>query len=156
MTDDKRLRTPERLHIGASRLERIATTSAAVTIDMSWTHLGDPPISYDTASSAPKRLLRKLGIRRYQDNPALYAKTNFHVWRYRSEDKLDFSDSRFSFAYSEHVLEHFRFDRAIELLGELFRVLRPAGVARIVVPDADYRTYETAACRFSKPVTRME
>lgn len=45
--------------------------------------------------------------------------------------------------YSEHCLEHFSMPDVMKLLREIRRVLRPDGVARIVVPDAELylRTY---------------
>ena len=39
--------------------------------------------------------------------------------------------------YSEHCLEHLAYEDALSALGEFKRVLRPAGTARIVVPDAE-------------------
>ena len=38
--------------------------------------------------------------------------------------------------FSEHVLEHMPFEAGLGLLREARRVLRPGGIARIVVPDA--------------------
>lgn len=132
-----------RLHIGASRLERIAGTPTGTTIDPSWIHLGDPApgSSRPTLAGAVRR---KLGLRSKKKDarPELYEKTDFRSWSFKHGDRLDFENARFDFIYSEHVLEHFRFDAAIELLREMYRVLAPGGIARIAVPDADYRTYE--------------
>lgn len=39
--------------------------------------------------------------------------------------------------FSEHVLEHFDPEQGLFVLGECFRVLRPGGVIRIIVPDGE-------------------
>ena len=141
----------KRLHIGASSLELLARSNAAEFIDRSWIHLGDPP-NYEARSATgslqsdlrafAKRILRKSGAVASEGNPALYARTDFRPWRFGSGDRLDIADNSITFAYSEHVLEHFRYDIAVELLTEVYRVLTPGAVIRTVVPDADYRTYE--------------
>jgi predicted SAM-dependent methyltransferase len=48
---------------------------------------------------------------------------------------LPFPDRSIDACYCSHVLEHLRPDDAGRALAELFRVLRPGGVVRIVVPD---------------------
>lgn len=46
-----------------------------------------------------------------------------------------FPDNYFSAVYSSHVLEHFTPEQALSLLSEAYRVLKPGGILRIVVPD---------------------
>jgi len=48
-----------------------------------------------------------------------------------------YTDGTFDAVYGSHVLEHLRPAEGALLLRECFRVLRPAGVARIVVPDLE-------------------
>lgn len=48
----------------------------------------------------------------------------------------------FSFIFSEHFFEHIWPDEAYALFLECSRILRPNGVLRISVPDADLRIYE--------------
>lgn len=48
---------------------------------------------------------------------------------------LPFPEARFDGVFSEHCLEHFDLAQLGRVLRELHRVLAPAGVARIVVPD---------------------
>ena len=51
--------------------------------------------------------------------------------------KLPMKDSSCSCIYAAHTLEHIRYpEDASFVLGEIFRVLRPGGVFRLVVPDA--------------------
>ncbi len=48
---------------------------------------------------------------------------------------LRFPTGRFTAVYASHTLEHLYLDQADALLRESFRVLKPGGVARFVVPD---------------------
>lgn len=49
---------------------------------------------------------------------------------------LPFADGAVRFLYASHVLEHFFFRfEALPLLQEIYRVLEPGGVVRLVVPD---------------------
>lgn len=50
---------------------------------------------------------------------------------------LPFEDSCFDACYCSHVLEHLSGDDAKHLLSEIYRVLKPGGVIRIVVPDLE-------------------
>ena len=56
---------------------------------------------------------------------------------------LPFPDDHFHAVYASHVLEHLPREPAQRLLGECLRVLKPGGIARIVVPDLETitRTY---------------
>ena len=51
---------------------------------------------------------------------------------------LPFPDSSALVVYSSHTLEHLYPEEALRLLGEIRRILRPDGVARIAVPDVSY------------------
>jgi SAM-dependent methyltransferase len=48
---------------------------------------------------------------------------------------LPFADRSIDACYCSHVLEHLRPEAAARALAEMFRVLRPGGVVRLVVPD---------------------
>ncbi len=48
-----------------------------------------------------------------------------------------FADRSFDVVYSSHVLEHFTPQQAQFLLQEAYRVLKPQGIIRIVVPDLE-------------------
>lgn len=48
-----------------------------------------------------------------------------------------FRDNSFDAVYSSHVLEHFTLNQGAYLLKEAFRVLRPGGLIRTVVPDLE-------------------
>jgi SAM-dependent methyltransferase len=42
------------------------------------------------------------------------------------------------FVYSSHLLEHLRKEAAMNLMKEIFRILKPGGRIRIVVPDLEF------------------
>lgn len=50
---------------------------------------------------------------------------------------LPFADQSFDAVYHSHVLEHLAPEKGRQLLKECFRVLKPNGVLRIVVPDLE-------------------
>lgn len=50
---------------------------------------------------------------------------------------LPFDDGTFEAVYHSHVLEHLPPDDGRALLAECFRVLRPGGIVRVVVPDLE-------------------
>lgn len=56
---------------------------------------------------------------------------------------LPFPDNTFDGAFCEHVIEHFTYEDGRRVCTEILRLLRPGGVFRIIVPDAErvVRTY---------------
>jgi predicted SAM-dependent methyltransferase len=50
---------------------------------------------------------------------------------------LPLPDAYVSGIFTEHMIEHLRFDDTLALFAECRRVLRPGGVLRIVVPDGE-------------------
>lgn len=50
---------------------------------------------------------------------------------------IPFPDESFDVVYHSHLLEHFQKIAAAEFLRECFRVLKPNGVIRVVVPDLE-------------------
>jgi SAM-dependent methyltransferase len=48
---------------------------------------------------------------------------------------LPFEDGSVTYIYSSHTFEHFTYEQSLALTKECFRVLRPGGILRIVVPD---------------------
>jgi SAM-dependent methyltransferase len=49
--------------------------------------------------------------------------------------RIPFPDASVESVYSSHTFEHFSYDESLAVARECFRVLRPGGVIRIVVPD---------------------
>lgn len=50
---------------------------------------------------------------------------------------IPFDDGVADLIFSSHMLEHLSYDEGAKFLAECRRVLRPAGVLRVLVPDAD-------------------
>ena len=48
---------------------------------------------------------------------------------------LPYADSSIDYVYTSHFLEHLSRDDGKKLIGEAFRVLKPRGLVRLVVPD---------------------
>jgi predicted SAM-dependent methyltransferase len=48
---------------------------------------------------------------------------------------LPLPNAAFKYVFSEHVIEHISERQGKQLLGELYRILRPGGVVRITTPD---------------------
>jgi predicted SAM-dependent methyltransferase len=152
---------PTRLQLGASRLEDLDARVLAAFLDDSWVHLGD---AEGTEPARDFRQWLRLGLhqplrvarlllgefggrsqrpRRSELHPEdLYARTHFRAFYYEKGDELPFADACFDYVFSEHFLHHLFFDEGVALLRECHRVLKPWGVIRTVVPDADLRSYE--------------
>lgn len=54
---------------------------------------------------------------------------------YDLKKRLPYADSTIDYVYTSHFLEHLARADAKRLIAEVFRILKPGGVARIVVPD---------------------
>ncbi|AFY62263.1 glycosyltransferase [Synechococcus sp. PCC 6312] len=59
---------------------------------------------------------------------------------------IPFADQSFDLVYHSHVLEHFPKALADNFIKECYRVLRPGGVIRIVVPDLEQITRQYLNC----------
>jgi hypothetical protein len=59
------------------------------------------------------------------------------VTRWDARRGLPFAGGVVDACYASHVLEHMDCDQGSRLLAECFRVLKPGGIARIVIPDLE-------------------
>lgn len=50
---------------------------------------------------------------------------------------LPFRAASFAMVYVSHVLEHLPREKVVDVLGEFQRILKPAGILRVVVPDLE-------------------
>lgn len=115
----------KKLHLGASRLEKLSIETLQVMLNNDWVHLGE------------------LTLQNPNNRPLIdvdYNQTNFVPFYYKLDQFLPFKNDSFSFMYSEHFFEHFFLDEAIGLFKGCNRILEKNGVFRIVLPDADLRT----------------
>jgi SAM-dependent methyltransferase len=62
---------------------------------------------------------------------------------------LPFSDNSLEFVYASHLIEHLIDDDLNTLLQEIFRILKPGGICRLVTPDWDEMIVEYLAQRGS-------
>lgn len=150
-----------KLQLGVSRLENLNSEVLPAFLDRSWIHLGEarrgkinPVIKvkqkiddygfvYLLNLLFHRIMSRRLPQIETKDNQRIYQKTNFCVYFFKSGECLPFADNSFDFIFSEHFFEHLFLDEAHKLMKECWRVLRPNGVLRTCVPDADLRTYES-------------
>jgi SAM-dependent methyltransferase len=74
--------------------------------------------------------------------------------------RLDLPDACAEMVFSEHVLEHLDFpEEARTFLGEAFRILRPGGRIRLIVPDGEkviraYASADVEMLRILAPLAR--
>jgi len=75
-----------------------------------------------------------------------FSSTNEGVIAHNLNQGIPFPDNFFDVVYHSHVLEHFSKAEAELFLKECYRVLRPKGIIRVVVPDLENiaKTYLTA------------
>ncbi len=66
-----------------------------------------------------------------------FHKTGEHVIAYNLINGIPFEDESFDVVYHSHLLEHFPKRFAPLFLKECYRVLKPGGIIRIVVPDLE-------------------
>jgi predicted SAM-dependent methyltransferase len=150
---------PNRLQLGASRLENLSSEALKVFLDKSWVHLGDQKKStdysllniinilrYNNLYGLSKIIFTKLGrfISNYNKLTEeavndYYLATNFMSFFYKKGSYLPFKDSTIDYIYSEHFFEHLFIDEALSLFKECYRILKWNGVIRTCVPDADLR-----------------
>ena len=150
-----------RLQLGVSRLENLDARVLQTFLDTTWMHLGDskPKIKRYTVfyfielfrrhslSYIINRAFQKLFTNEKKtdisqlDVAEMYSQTNFRDFYYQKGDRLPFDNDSINFIFSEHFFEHLFFDESLSLLKECYRILKPFGVIRTCVPDADLRTY---------------
>lgn len=147
-----------KLQLGVSRFEDIDPKVVPIFLNKTWIHLGDPNPETKSLNRnfwsilkthSPgfiikrgfEKLLKKSNITG-AELAAMYAKTNFQDFYFKKGDRLPFDDASMDFIFSEHFFEHLFFNESIALFKECRRILKPNGVIRTVVPDADLRIYE--------------
>ena len=75
---------------------------------------------------------------------------------------IPFSDSSFNVIYHSHVLEHFSKTEAEPFIKESYRVLRPQGILRVVVPDLEeiarvyLKTLDKVSAGFEEEISNYE
>ncbi|HCI05301.1 TPA: methyltransferase [Patescibacteria group bacterium] len=72
------------------------------------------------------------------------------VFYHNLENGIPFSDNCSDVVYSSHVLEHFSREKGNFFIKEIFRVLKPGGMVRLVLPDL-----ETIAAEYLKNIVNF-
>ncbi len=74
-------------------------------------------------------------------------------------DELPFEDSSVDCIYGSHIFEHVSILNSLKIFKECYRILKPGGIIRIVVPDARRSIEEYLAGNedyFKKKIERLE
>jgi SAM-dependent methyltransferase len=143
-------RPPRRLQIGAGDPLGYSETARAFFGDGTWVNLHAPGESVTAGGSALRRFASRWRARLHAPTRARHETRHREraaarrAWRYLpawidERRALPFRDGVFTFALSEHVVEHLFLHEAHRLMGDVRRVLAPGGVFRVSVPDADLR-----------------
>jgi SAM-dependent methyltransferase len=97
-----------------------------------WINIDNSPNARLSKYPLLRRTLRKLGVLSEHHYAVNWSKS---IEIHDLKKKLPFADSSIDYAYTSHFLEHLSAGDAERLIHEVFRVLKPGGVARVVVPD---------------------
>ena len=146
----------DKLHLAASRFERLPREVTSLICRPGWVHLGEPPLDvaaevrehwssgrwYGALKTWAAGWYRNRRPRYTADElKQLYEVCEFRPFHFTAGGRLDFEDSQFEFVFSEHFFEHLFLDEAVALFRECFRIMKPGGIIRTSVPDADLRNY---------------
>jgi predicted SAM-dependent methyltransferase len=63
--------------------------------------------------------------------------TNSQVQKYDVQNGIPFPNNTFNVVYHSHLLEHLTKENGRIFMYDCFRVLKPGGVLRVVVPDLE-------------------
>jgi predicted SAM-dependent methyltransferase len=112
---------PLKLHLGCG----LNVVEGWVNIDGSW----------NARLAKYPRLRRALAVARVVPPESAKVEWRGDLRILDVRDPLPFSTSSCDAIYASHLLEHLFLDDALKLLRECFRLLRPGGTFRLVVPD---------------------
>ncbi len=140
----------QRLNIGPSRPGHLKDPALKILIDPTWTHMGGEPATPFIEKWKARWMRYRQWIdstlfansKRVLQSEAILKRTNFLPFHYEMGKRINLAAGKYSFIYSENYFQRFFIDEADAQFRECFRLLEDGGVLRIVVPDADLRTYD--------------
>ena len=112
-----------------------ANLGCGITVAPGWINLDNSPNARLSKYPRLRWLLWKTGVLSDEHYSVSWPESIFiHDLR----KKLPFPDSSVHYVYTSHALEHLALADARKLIWEIFRILRPGGILRLVVPDLAY------------------
>lgn len=127
--------------LGPSEQPLLLNLGAGLTVAPGWTNVDASLNALLARSPLPlvRAAYRFSGARHWyaeEDYCRILRESRFvhHNLRYG----IPFTDDSAEAIYSSHLLEHLDKSAGVALIDEAFRVLRPGGVIRLVVPDMDF------------------
>jgi SAM-dependent methyltransferase len=103
-----------------------------LSIAPGWINIDNSPNARLSKYPLIRRTLRKLGVLSEHHYSVNWSRA---IDIYDLKKRLPYSDSTIDYAYTSHFLEHLARSDAERLICEVFRVLKPCGLLRVVVPD---------------------
>jgi len=112
-----------------------------------WENLDKSPNVYLSRAPRARSLLHRAGILSAEQARYVFPRGAIHA---DVTNGLEYPDESAAFVYSSHMIEHMARWRALELLRECARVLRPGATIRLATPDLaewveDYRARDTSS-----------
>jgi predicted SAM-dependent methyltransferase len=103
-----------------------------LSIAPGWINIDNSPNARLSQYPLLRWSLRKLGVLSEHHYAVRWSRS---IEIHDLKKRLPYSDSTIDYAYTSHFLEHLALSDAERLICEVFRVLKPGGIIRIVVPD---------------------
>lgn len=102
-----------------------------------WNNLDFSPYAYLAHHQTVACLLRRLGFLS-QERYERFLRVDLEVMYWDLRNGIPFDNNTFDVVYSSHFLEHIDRDSVSLVLKECYRVLKPNGTIRVVVPDLQF------------------
>jgi SAM-dependent methyltransferase len=118
--------------MGLSPGVKAMNLGCGLSIAPGWINIENSPNARLSKYPLVRRTLRKLGVLSEHHYAVNWPKS---VEIHDLKKRLPYPDSTIDYAYTSHFLEHLALNDAERLVGEVFRVMKPGGVFRVVVPD---------------------
>ena len=124
------------LLIAVALVTLVATDSLEIGVRTYRTRIKDPGVIRDYLES---HSVRKLQLGAGGNDPTGWLNTDIEPVGKEvyldATDRYPFPDGSFQYVFSEHMIEHVRWEAAVAMLKESYRVLAVGGKVRIVTPN---------------------